>query len=137
MINIWGEGETDYLGFRDYATFYGKFSTPNRPLTQTLPCHSASDIFIRNSPIHKVTGRQMWNIAAPGCRFIFSVNENSSMASTRVINFMMSMGMIIHRTIIPDPEGDPIGEQVFVVRCDPCRKWLIDALEEDPWERGW
>ena len=72
MINIYGEGETDYLGFRDFAT-EAKFAERGRPLTTgllpngsaLLPDGTASDIFMRSSPISAVTESEIKRIARP------------------------------------------------------------------------
>ena len=87
MINIYGEGETDYLGFRDFAT-EAKFAN-GRPLTTgllpngsaLLPDGTASDIFMRSSPISAVTESEIKRIARPaalgGCRFTYASNPIS------------------------------------------------------------
>lgn len=77
MINIYGEGETDYIGFVDFATEpqYAK----GRPLTSTLPDRCASDICIRNAPISAVTEQEIKRLARPvlqgGCRFTYASNQ--------------------------------------------------------------
>src|SRR5215469_6889493 len=48
-INIYGEGETDYLRFIDFAT-EPQFAI-GRPLTTSLPGQCASDICMRSAPI--------------------------------------------------------------------------------------
>lgn len=77
MVNIYGEGETDYLGFTDVATetqFAG-----GRPLTATLPSQSVSDIAMRSAPISAVTREEIKRLARPaalgGCRFTYASNQ--------------------------------------------------------------
>ena len=76
MINIYGEGETDYLGFVDFATEVGY--SRGRPLTSSLPDDCASDICMRSAPISQVTEKEIKRLARPsargGCRFTYASN---------------------------------------------------------------
>lgn len=63
MINIYGEGETDYLHFVDFAT-EPQFAN-GRLLTSTLPDHCASDICMRSAPINQTTESEIRRLALP------------------------------------------------------------------------
>jgi hypothetical protein len=77
LINIFGEGETDYLNFVDFSS-EPQFAN-GRPLTSTLPDHCASDICIRCGPINQTTENEIRRLALPvalgGCRFTYASNQ--------------------------------------------------------------
>jgi len=124
-VNIWGEGETDYLGFKDYATHRGRGTVlPMRPLTRAIDAHTVSDICIRSSPIHRITGTEIQRIARQGCRFTYA--SNSGFVSTRVRQFIASMGSIVEKLKIPDGTDHM---EVFVVECDITANWRFDLLD--------
>jgi len=125
-INIWGEGETDYLGFKDYVTHRGTGTQlPWRPLTQTLQRASVSDICMRSSPLHRITGLEIHRIAAQGCRFTYASNAGFVPNSARV--FIASMGQLVEKLKIPDGTG---AMEVFVINCDTNARWRFDVLSE-------
>jgi hypothetical protein len=127
MVNIWGEGETNYLGFKDYATHrVGAFLHPIRPLTQEwVPSNQASDICIRSSPIHRPTGIEMKRIAQRGCRFTYS--SNTGYITERIRTFIKSMGSLVHTITIPENPG---AMECLVISCDPRKEWRLDLLVE-------
>ena len=100
-INIYGEGETDYLGFTDYAT-EEKYQN-GRLMTQTLPANCASDIFIRSTEVSKATYAEIKRIALPpsrgGCRFTFSSNTRSYQTP-----LVYSIGRFIQHGLVQDPD---------------------------------
>lgn len=79
MINIYGEGETDYIGFRDFSA-EARFAN-GRPLTQTLRESCASDICMRSAPMNEITEAEILRLALPlwlgGCRFTYASNQQS------------------------------------------------------------
>lgn len=78
-INIYGEGETDYIGFADFAT-EPQFAN-GRPMTSTLVNGCASDICVRSSPLSAVTLNEIRRIAQSalvgGCRFTYGSNQET------------------------------------------------------------
>jgi hypothetical protein len=126
MVNIWGEGETNYLGFKDYATRRVGTLGPMRPLTQErVPSNQASDICIRSSPINLRTGIEMKRIAQQGCRFTYSTNLG--MLSERCRTFFKSMGSLVHGITIPH---NPDGMECMVISCDTRKEWRLDLLDK-------
>jgi hypothetical protein len=123
MINIWGEGETNYVGFQDYATHRdGEFLFPHRPLTQTIGSRSVSDICMRSSPLHRITGFEMQRLAMPGCRFTYA--SNAGFIGHNVRGFIMSMGTLVHSVMLPG------SMEALVVSCDISKPWRLDLLPE-------
>jgi peptidoglycan hydrolase-like protein with peptidoglycan-binding domain len=118
QINIFGEGETDYLGFRDFATEL-QFAN-GRPLTSTLPDNSASDICLRSSPLSAVTQQEIKRLARPalagGCRFTFATNAGLSFTDTA---FIRGLGVGIEhaslKTNIALPDNPANDMEVFVI----------------------
>jgi hypothetical protein len=92
MVNIYGDGETDYLGYKDYAidpdyVMNGKGRMPftwEDPSRGGVPDKKASDIFMRSSPVYDdddlrrerikpvSTVHEITRIAAPGCRLTYA-----------------------------------------------------------------
>lgn len=109
-INIYGEGETDYLQFVDFATEL-QFAV-GRPLTSTLPGQCASDICMRSAPINKVTEGEIKRLARPislgGCRFTYASNI-ITFDPGRVHQFLRTLGVVIAqaRLAVEEHEGDP------------------------------
>src|SRR5262249_19437505 len=116
MINIGGEGETDYVGFLDFRTDGPPVNSKNifgdlsRPITQTLPDRSVSDLCMRSTPItHAKEGdgqgeREIVRIARPGCRFTFATNTGFFAGASP---FLFSIGAVIEDIMVPE-EGDPL-----------------------------
>ncbi|WP_067859220.1 peptidoglycan-binding domain-containing protein [Nocardia shimofusensis] len=117
-INIYGEGETDYLGFQDFAT-EPQFAR-GRPLTSTtLVAGSASDICARSAPLSAVTLAEIRRIAQSalvgGCRFTYASNPNVFQTPRADI---LSLGTVIQQHRIADPAnpGNPqFDMEVWVV----------------------
>ena len=105
-INIGGEGETAYLGFKDYTTDRILAGPRNRPLTDDIPPSTVSDICVRDSPItcepaDRPPGPQDgWRgeleinrIAMPGCRL--TVAASTSYMSGSLLRFLGSVGRVV------------------------------------------
>jgi peptidoglycan hydrolase-like protein with peptidoglycan-binding domain len=113
-INIYGENETKYLGFEDYAT--ERQHADGRPLTSDpppprgrgLPDGCASDICIRSSPISDVTKNEIKRIARPfingGCRFTYAGNAPRVMEQWP---FFVRLGAIVEHIVIFAPDDQP------------------------------
>jgi hypothetical protein len=117
-INIFGEGETDYLGFTDFATdpqFAG-----NRPLTSTLKAGEASDICMRSAPINQNTHNEIKRIARPialgGCRFTYASNQNTFRTPTALIT---GLGIVIAQGRVTRPTDSQSIE-------DDMEVWVIE-----------
>jgi len=121
LINIYGEGETDYVGFKDFAT-ESQFAS-GRPLTSSgplrLPDQSASDICMRSAPISQVTHDEIKRIARPlsmgGCRFTYASNQ-VTFAPPKPLIF--SLGAVIEQGRFAEEghEGDPAFDmEVWVI----------------------
>jgi hypothetical protein len=74
-INVGGERETQYLGFEDFVTDAGVVGGPPRPITDTLPDSSASDICLRSSPITARGETEIRRIAMSHCRLVLATNS--------------------------------------------------------------
>jgi len=124
-INIWGEGETNYLGFEDYVTELG-IPGPVRPLTQKdtargLPDACASDICVRNSPINKTCQDEIRRIAMPRCRFTWKGTTNG-LASVKP--FLDSLGTLIEKGVTVDEDNTDENSRTgpyFVIEIVPTR----------------
>ena len=105
MINIYGEGETDYLGFVDFAT-EPQFAN-GRTLTSTLPSDSASDIAMRSAPISAITNNEIKRLARPvaegGCRFTYASNQTTFATPRPAI---LGLGQVVQQARIAE-EGHP------------------------------
>jgi peptidoglycan hydrolase-like protein with peptidoglycan-binding domain len=107
-INIYGEGETDYLGFADFAT-EPQYAN-GRPLTSTLPASSVSDIAMRSAPISAATQAEIRRLARPaasgGCRFTYASNQ-ITFAPPKPI--LLSLGAVVQqaRLAVEGHVGDP------------------------------
>ncbi len=111
-INIGGEGETKYLGFEDFVTD-SNAGGPRRPLTDTVPDGSASDICMRSSPITARGQIEIRRIAMSHCRFTFATN---SFTVPRIFPFLFSIGNIIeHIPLVDFTQADALGLQIFVI----------------------
>jgi hypothetical protein len=114
-INIFGDHETDYLGFEDFSTdvqFIVSESGEIRPLTFERPergglrDNCASDICMRSIPVTddnftRRTGKpntvaEIKRIAMPGCRITFAGEETEA-------HKLFSLGPLIERVEIEEP----------------------------------
>ncbi|MFI6959867.1 peptidoglycan-binding protein [Nocardia sp. NPDC050408] len=116
-INIYGEGETDYVGFTDFAT--ESQHAHGRPMTSTLVHGCASDICVRSSPLSAVTLNEIRRLAQSalvgGCRFTYASNQAQFMTPRADI---LSLGKAIqqHRIADPsDPNNTAFDMEVWVV----------------------
>jgi peptidoglycan hydrolase-like protein with peptidoglycan-binding domain len=116
MVNIYGEGETDYVGFVDFAA-EPQFAN-GRPLTSSLFSGSASDIAMRNAPINAVTESEIKRlargVALGGCRFTYGSNQITFRAPRRILG----LGQVVQQARIADEDhpGDPaFDSEVWVV----------------------
>jgi peptidoglycan hydrolase-like protein with peptidoglycan-binding domain len=117
-INIFGAGETDYLGFEDFSTdirFISSTTGRTRQLTFELPAlgglkdNCASDICMRSAPVSdenftRRTGRpntvaEIRRIAMPGCRIVFAGEESEARK-------LFGLGPVIERVEIVEPISD-------------------------------
>ena len=117
MVNIYGEGETDYLGFTDVGT-EPQFAN-GRPLTSTLPTGSVTDIAIRSAPISVTTEAEIKRIARPvtagGCRLTYASNQVTFATPRHTI---LSLGTVVQQARIADLNhlGDPSWDmEVWVI----------------------
>ncbi|MGV9610991.1 peptidoglycan-binding domain-containing protein [Nocardia xishanensis] len=101
-LNIYGEGETDYVGFTDFAT--ETQHAKGRPMTSTLVDGCASDICVRSSPLSAVTLREIRRLAQSalvgGCRFTYASNQELFRTPRADI---LSLGTVIQQHRIADP----------------------------------
>ncbi|WP_040779652.1 peptidoglycan-binding domain-containing protein [Nocardia pneumoniae] len=116
-INIYGEGETDYVGFADFAT-EPQFAL-GRPMTSTLVDGCASDICVRHSPLSAVTLSEIRRLAQSalvgGCRFTYASNRELFLTPRADI---LGLGTVIqqHRIADPDHPNNPAKDmEVWVV----------------------
>jgi peptidoglycan hydrolase-like protein with peptidoglycan-binding domain len=116
-INIYGEGETDYLGFTDFGTEM-QFAS-GRPLTSTLASGCASDICMRSAPITALTLGEIRRLAQSalvgGCRFTYGSNQETFRTPRAEI---LSLGNVVQQHRIADPKhpADPTFDlEVWVV----------------------
>lgn len=117
MINIYGEGETDYLGFADFAT-EPQFAN-GRPLTSTLPNGSVTDIAIRSAPITPTTQAEIKRIARPvaagGCRLTYGSTQFTFAPPRATI---LGLGKVVQQARIADEDhpNDPVHDmEVWVI----------------------
>jgi hypothetical protein len=105
MISLGGEGEVDYLGFKDYMpNRFGIEPTnrPIRPLTETIrPDHSVSDVCLRFAPLLKNSSEEKWKaemrrICMPGARFTICGLD------PKYYQTMLWIGPIIEKVRIPN-----------------------------------
>ena len=107
-INIYGEGETDYLGFVDFAT-EPQFAN-GRPLTARLAGGSVSDIAMRSAPLSATTMQEIRRVARPltagGCRFTYASNQVTFAPPKAAL---LTMGIVIQqgRVVSSGHEDDP------------------------------
>jgi hypothetical protein len=116
-VNIFGEGETDYLGFTDFSSL-PQFAN-GRPLTSTLDNGGASDICMRSAPINQVTHNEIKRIARPvslgGCRFTYASNQVTFVTPTALIT---GLGTVIQQgrlTRPTDKQGPADDMEVWVI----------------------
>jgi hypothetical protein len=113
-INIYGEGEPDYLGFADFATEVQHMH--GRPLTQILPDQCASDICMRSSPLSKVTEREIKRLARPslmgGCRFTYAATQ-VPFSGPRITKRLLGLGLVIEQARISSSAGEDM--EVWVI----------------------
>lgn len=118
-INIFGDHETDYLGFQDVATdvnFTSRnqggprrmtFDLPGRP---GLPSGRASDICMRSSPVTddsftRRTGKpntiaEIKRLAMPGCRLTYGGSEANIALFGALI---LRLGVLMETVLIKEP----------------------------------
>lgn len=128
-VNIGGEFETQYLNFEDFVTdgppvnnimiFAGALI---RPLTQTLPSRSVSNLCMRATPITHARmnegdgqgEREISRITRPGCRFTFATNQGFFEGARP---FLLSLGTLIEDITVFDTENpdDKTGLRVVVI----------------------
>ncbi|MGN6311763.1 MAG: peptidoglycan-binding domain-containing protein [Xanthobacteraceae bacterium] len=141
-INIWGDGETDYLGFEDYAIDPSYASNGKGLMKFTwerlekggIADHTASDIFMRSSPVYddndlkigrikpRSTTAEILRIAMPGCRLTYSGTiENINLYLAKILR----LGVVTETTYV-DGNGDlqPLG----VVPSDPNKGMFVYIL---------
>ncbi|MGV0741447.1 peptidoglycan-binding domain-containing protein [Mycolicibacterium sp. XJ870] len=119
-INIYGEGETDYLGFTDFAT--ETQHADGRPMTSTLVNGCASDICMRSAPINAVTLNEIRRLAQSalvgGCRFTYASTQ-VTFATPRAD--ILSLGTVVQQHRIADPT-DPNNPQFDM------EVWVVDMF---------
>ncbi|WP_067846626.1 peptidoglycan-binding domain-containing protein [Nocardia lijiangensis] len=119
-INIYGEGETDYLGFADFAT--EPQHARSRPMTSTLVDGCASDICVRNAPLSVVTLNEIRRIAQSalvgGCRFTYSSNQELFRTPRTDI---LSLGTVIQQHRIANPRNPSS-------TVDDIEVWVVDMF---------
>lgn len=120
-INIFGDHETDYLGFEDFSTdrrFVSRSSGPPMRITFDpierggLPDHCASDICMRNSPLVDATFTrqtglpntfdEIKRIAMPGSRFTYGADAENLKSFESVV---LRLGPVIERVAFKDKDG--------------------------------
>jgi len=117
MINLYGEGETDYLGFVDFAT--EPQHAHGRPLTMGLSGGSASDICMRAAPISQVTVGEIRRLARPpslgGCRFTYAATQMHDVIS--YMQILLTLGIVIQqaRIVSNRDEGPDSDAEVWVI----------------------
>ncbi|SEM20720.1 hypothetical protein SAMN04515666_108169 [Bosea lupini] len=112
MINIGGEHETDYLGFRDFTTARISAGPRDRPLTVELKDNSCSDICIRDSPITPFGETEILRIAKNRCRLTVATNSIFAPSMEQIV---ARLGTVIERHILVDfkpPDG--LGAHIIV-----------------------
>jgi peptidoglycan hydrolase-like protein with peptidoglycan-binding domain len=125
MINIFGDHETDYLGFEDFITdpqFQSRTSGPPANLTFAppalggLPDNCASDICMRSSPVTDAaftqrTGKpntidEIKRIAMSGSRFTYSGGqENINQFGAKVLRLGALMERVEIKTFLTNSTG--------------------------------
>lgn len=126
-INIYGDGETDYLKFEDYAidpgyskNGKGQMKFTWEPLKRGgIEDDTVSDIFMRSSPVYddndlkigrikpRSTTAEIRRIAMPGCRLTYSGPiENITLYVPKLLRF----GVVMETSYV-DANGDlqPLG----------------------------
>lgn len=112
MINIGGEHETDYLGFRDFTTAKISAGPRDRPLTTQLKEDSCSDICVRDSPITPFGEKEILRIAKNRCRLTVST---SSFFAPGMEQIVARLGTVIERHILVDfKQSDGLGAHIIV-----------------------
>jgi len=136
MVNIYGDGETDYDGFKDYAIDpeYAKNVKGKMPFTWEdpsgggVPDHSVSDIFMRSAPVYddddmkigrikpRSTIFEIQRMAMPGCRLTYAGPKENTTSGPKILK----LGILME-TIYVDkagnllPFGTPIGRASMTV----------------------
>jgi hypothetical protein len=125
MINIFGDHETDYVGFEDFITdpqFQSRTSGAPAKLTFAplalggLPDNCASDICMRNSPVTdsaftQRTGKpntidEIKRIAMSGSRFTYAGGkENISLFGSKVLRLGALMERVEIKTFLTNSTG--------------------------------
>ena len=128
-LNIFGDHETDYLGFQDVSTDIEFISrneggprrlTFDRPGQPGLPSGRASDICMRSSPVTdedftRRTGKpntisEIKRLAMPGCRLTYGGSEvNIASFGAKI----QRLGVLMERVLIKTPgRVEPLGTVV-------------------------
>lgn len=112
MINLGGEHETDYLGFKDFTV--GKvFAGPrDRPLTSSLRDSSVSDICLRSSPLSAEAEQEIQRIAMPICRLTIATNSFS--VAEMVLKASRLGNIVEQHSLIDFTESDFLGLHIIV-----------------------
>ncbi len=120
MINIGGEDETKYLGFKDFSTRSGVTGGPpigspvGRPFTEAEPARSASDICLRDSPLTAEIRKEISRLARPGCRL--TVAQNNIEATNGNRQFLLSLGTMLEDVFIfSDDAEEEFEHEVLVI----------------------
>jgi peptidoglycan hydrolase-like protein with peptidoglycan-binding domain len=117
-INIGGTGETDYLGFLDVVTNTGVVGGPPRPLTDTIPDNTVTDIAVRSSPITPRGEQEIRRLAMSLARLTIATPSHPLPVMEQVIQRLG--GTIIERFSLLDPEAaDGFGLHIRVVILPP------------------
>jgi hypothetical protein len=110
MVCIGGTNEVKYLGFENFVPDPKQDpSMPaqavlGRPLTSSLPDHSASDICFRSAPIDRFMKTELKRIARLGCRLTYASNIGQVASE---MTFLLSLGPQLQFAIANDPGKDP------------------------------
>ncbi|MER6807658.1 hypothetical protein ABT299_00135 [Spirillospora sp. NPDC000708] len=113
-VNIGGEGETQYQGFEDFVTDPGVVGGPPRPLTDTIPRDTVTDIALRSAPITPRGESEIRRIAASGARLTIATNAFTLPKMEQIVQRLG--GTVIESISLPDTSvPDGLGYQILVV----------------------
>ena len=165
MINIFGDHETDYVGFKVFITdpqFQSRTSGPPAKLTFAplalggLPNNCASDICMRNSPVTDAaftqrTGKpntidEIKRIAMSGSQFTYAGGkENIGQFGSKVLQLGPLMEQVEIKTFLTNSAGVVVGEFDHHCFCDynllarggaRHSAWAqLDRTSRKPWRR--
>lgn len=100
-INIYGEGETP--GFSDFAT-EPRYSL-GRPLTQSLPGSSASDIALRDVGLSSTTLTEIQRLVRRGTRITYSVAMEGFEEQSQRLLRQFPTGRVVSRGAVTGTDG--------------------------------